>query len=255
MQIRVLGCSGGICRDMATTSFLIDKDILVDAGTGVSELTLEEMHNIRHIFITHSHLDHITSIALLADTLFDSLVGNPIIVHAQKKTLEVLQNHVFNRDVWPDFTALPNKSNAVLKLNAMKAGATIEVDGRIIEMIPVNHAVPGVGYRVESAGRSFAFSGDTTSNESLWAALNKHDGLDLLFVESAFANGDIELAQQAFHYCPQLLAQDLPKLRHRPEVCISHLKPGEEDVIMSECREALPDWELKQLKSGDVFEL
>jgi len=240
---------------MATTSFLIDKDILVDAGTGVSELTLEEMHNIRHIFITHSHLDHITSIALLADTLFDSLVGNPIIVHAQKKTLEVLQNHVFNRDVWPDFTALPNKSNAVLKLNAMKAGATIEVDGRIIEMIPVNHAVPGVGYRVESAGRSFAFSGDTTSNESLWAALNKHDGLDLLFVESAFANGDIELARQAFHYCPQLLAQDLPKLRHRPEVCISHLKPGEEDVIMSECREALPDWELKQLKSGDVFEL
>ncbi len=255
MQIRVLGCSGGICQGMATTSFLIDKDILVDAGTGVSELTLEEMRNIRHIFITHSHLDHITSIALLADTLFDSLVGNPIIVHAQKKTLEILQNHIFNGDVWPDFTALPNKSNAVLKLHTMKAGAFTEIDGRIIEMIPVNHSVPGVGYRVESAGRSFAFSGDTTSNESLWAALNKHNILDLLFIESAFANRDIELARQSFHYCPQLLATDLLKLEHRPTVCISHLKPGEEAIIMKECREALPDWELKQLKSGDVFEL
>jgi len=255
MQVRVLGCSGGICQGVATTSFLIDKDILVDCGTGVSELTLEEMRNIRHIFITHSHLDHIAAIPLLADTLFDNLVGNPIIVHAQNKTLEVLQNHIFNREIWPDFTALPTKSNAVLKLNTMKSGTTARLDGRIIQMIPVNHAVPGVGYRVESAGRSFAYSGDTTSNESLWAALNKHDGLDLLFVESAFANSNIELARQAFHYCPQLLARDLTRLRHRPQVCISHLKPGEEDIIMKECREALPGWELKQLKSGDIFEL
>jgi len=255
MQIRVLGCSGGICQGVATTSFLIDKDILIDAGTGVSGLTLEEMRNIRHIFITHSHLDHIASIPLLADTLFDSLVGNPIIVHAQKKTLEVLQNHIFNWDVWPDFTTLPAKANAVLKLNMMKAGTSTVIDGRKLEMIPVNHAIPGVGYRVESAGKSFAFSGDTTNNESLWAALNKHDSLDLLFIESAFANQDIELARLAFHYCPELLAMDLLKLKHHPTVCISHLKPGEEDIIMSECREALPDWELKQLKSGDVFEL
>ena len=255
MQIRVLGCSGGICQGMATTSFLVDNDILIDAGTGVSELTLDEMRSIRHIFVTHSHLDHIASIPLLADTLFDSLVGNPIIVHAQNKTLDVLQKHIFNWDIWPDFTALPGKTNAVLKFHTMKAGAATEVDGRMIEMFSVNHTIPGVGYRVESAGKSFAFSGDTTSNESLWSALNKHEGLDLLFIESAFANKDIELARLAFHYCPELLAMDLLKLRHRPTVCISHLKPGEEDIIMKECREALPAWELKQLKSGDVFEL
>jgi len=255
MQIRVLGCSGGICQSVATTSFLIDKDILIDAGTGVSELTLEEMRSIRHIFVTHSHLDHIASIPLLADTLFDSLVGNPIIVHAQKKILDVLQKHIFNSDIWPDFTVLPGKANAVIKLEAMKAGSRAEINGRVIEMIPVNHVVPGVGYRVESAGKTFAFSGDTTSNESLWSALNKHDSLDLLFIESAFANKDIELARIAYHYCPELLARDLPRLRHRPQVCITHLKPGEEDIIMNECREALPEWELKQLKSGDVFEL
>ena len=255
MQIRVLGCSGGICRGMATTSFLIDKDILVDAGTGVSDLTLDEMRNIRHIFITHSHLDHIACIPLLADTLFDSLVGKPIILHAQKKTLDVLREHIFNGDIWPDFTVLPHKTNAVLRLNTMQAGTSADIDGRIIEMIPVNHTVPGVAYRLASGGRSFAFSGDTTSNDELWSALNKHDGLDLLFIETAFANKDIELARRAYHYCPQLLAMDLLKLEHRPTVCISHLKPGEEGIIMKECREALPEWELIQLKSGDVFEL
>ena len=255
MQIRVLGCSGGIGQGLATTSFLVDADILIDAGTGVAELTLEEMRNIRHIFITHSHLDHIACIPLLADTLFDSLVGNPIIVHAQQKTIDVLQQHIFNGDVWPDFTVLPDNNDAVLRLSAMTAGDTMEVGNHRIEMIAVNHAVPAVAYRLDSGGKSFAFSGDTTCNDSLWAALNKHQGLDLLVVETAFANKDIELAHKACHYCPELLASDLSSLRHRPAICISHLKPGEEEIIMDECREAMPGWELKRLKSGDVFEL
>ena len=255
LKIRVLGCSGGIAKGVATTSFLIDDDILIDAGTGVGDLSITEMKRIKHIFITHSHLDHVCSIALLIDTLFDHLVGQPIIVHAQRSTIKILKEHVLNWAIWPDFTVLPNKSRAVLKMKAMSKGSTLDIDGRSIEMIEVNHSVPAVAYRVESQGKSFAFSGDTTTNETLWAALNKHDNLDLLFVEAAFANKDAEIARLAFHYCPQTLAEDLPKLRHWPKVHISHLKPGDEKRIMKECQKALPDWKLHQLKSGDRFKL
>ncbi len=255
MKIRVLGCSGGIGKGVATTSFLIDDDILIDAGTGLCQLTLEEMRRIRHIFVTHSHLDHIAAIPLLADTLFDHLIGNPLTVHAQRNTIKVLREHIFNWTIWPDFTALPHKSNAVLKFKGMKATEVVNIEGRDIEMITVNHTVPGVGYRIEANGKAFAFSGDTTSNENLWSTLNRHDRLDLLFIESAFSNEDMELARVAFHYCPELLARDLPKLKHRPQVCISHLKPGEENRIMKECRAALPDWDLKQLHTNEVFEL
>ncbi|UCB55697.1 MAG: 3',5'-cyclic-nucleotide phosphodiesterase [Thiotrichales bacterium] len=255
MRIRVLGCSGGIYQGAATTSFLIDDDILIDAGSGAAELTLEQMRAVRHIFLTHAHLDHIVSIPLLADSVFGHLVGNPIIVHAQQETLDVLQAHIFNSQIWPDFTALPDRSRAVLRLEAMPPGSRTEIHGRSIEMIAVNHVVPGVGYRVESTGRSFAFSGDTTSSENLWAALNSHDDLDLLFIESAYANRDIGLARSACHYCPQLLSEDLARLKHRPQVGITHLHPGEEAAIMNECREALPGWDLRQLKSGDVFVL
>jgi ribonuclease BN (tRNA processing enzyme) len=253
MRLRVLGCSGGIGQGIATTSFLIDDDVLIDAGTGVSELTLRQMQHIRHIFITHSHLDHIAAIPLLADTLFENLVAEPIVVHAQQQTVEVLQKHIFNGAIWPDFTALPNKTDAVIKLEHMEAGASVDIDGRTIEMIAVNHVVPAVAYRVESNGHSFAFSGDTTTNDTFWAALNKHGGLDLLFIESAFANRDRDLATLACHYCPQLLAEDLSKLKHRPTIGISHLKPGDEALIMQECRQLMPDRELRQLKSGDVF--
>lgn len=255
MKVRVLGCSGGINQNVATTSFLLDDDILIDAGTGVSNLSLEEMRRIKHIFITHSHLDHIAAIPLLADTLFEDLIGQPLIVHALPETISALREHIFNWVIWPDFTELPHKNNAVLKLEIMEAGSFTDIFGRQIEMISVNHVVPGVGYCIKAEGKVFAFSGDTTSNENFWDKLNKYDSLDLLCVESAFADKDIELAKVAYHYCPQLLALDLAKLKHRTKVCISHLKPGYEQEIIQQCRAAMPDRDICQLKSGDVFQL
>lgn len=255
MKVSVLGCSGGISQNVATTSFLVDDDILIDAGTGVGDLSLEEMRRIKHIFITHSHLDHIASIPLLADTLFDDLIAHPLTVYALPETIKALKDHIFNWTIWPDFTELPHKANAVLKLEATAAGSVIELSGRQIEMIRVNHSVPGAAYCIKADSKVFAFSGDTTSNENFWVSLNKYDSLDLLFVESAFANKDIELAKVAFHYCPTLLAEDLHKLKHRTKVCISHLKPGCEQEIIEQCKTALPDWDIHQLKIGDVFDL
>ena len=49
MQIRVLGCSGSIAAGSRTTSFLLDDDVLIDAGTGVGDLTLDELARIDHI--------------------------------------------------------------------------------------------------------------------------------------------------------------------------------------------------------------
>jgi ribonuclease BN (tRNA processing enzyme) len=255
MKVRVLGCSGGINQNVATTTFLVDDDILIDAGTGVSDLSLAEMRRIKHIFVTHSHLDHIASIALLADTLFDDLIGQPLIVYALPETIKALQDHIFNGLIWPDFTALPSKADAVLKFEAMDAGSMIELSARKIEMIAVNHTVPAVAYCVTWQGKTFAFSGDTTTNDQFWARLNKYVSLDLLFVESAFADKDIGLAKLARHYCPKLLAADLSKLKYKTRVCVSHLKPGSEQEIIEQCRAALPEWDICQLHGGDIFEL
>ena len=40
MKVRVLGCSGAIAKNCRTTSFVLDRDVLIDAGTGVGDLTL-----------------------------------------------------------------------------------------------------------------------------------------------------------------------------------------------------------------------
>jgi len=246
MKLRILGCSGGIGRGLHTTTLLLDNDVLIDAGSGLGSLSLDEMVSLQHIFVTHSHLDHVSFIPLLVDTIFDR-ISQPIVVHGQESTLNALKEHIFNWVVWPDFAELPHPDKPVLRYEIMSPGDVAEVGDRRIEMIPVNHVVPAVGYRVSTDGKSFAFSGDTTTNDTLWTALNAHDGLDVLIVETAFSDDELELCKLARHYCPLLLADDINKLRLKPEIYISHLKPGAEDRIMEQLHEHAPDIEFKRL--------
>jgi len=254
MELRVLGCSGGIGSEMRTTSLLVDDDILIDGGTGLSELDLEEMKRIRHIFVTHSHLDHIAGIPMLLDSVFE-YIREPVVLHARRETLRALKEHIFNWQIWPDFSCLPNRENPVLRFREMQPGERCPVGNRGVEMIAVNHAVPAAGYRVQNGAGSFAFSGDTTSNEGFWEALNGHDTLDLLIVESAFPDEERELSTRARHYCPQLLAADLKKLRHRPRLFLTHLKPGSEARILDQCRNQVEALDVQRLCGGDRFTL
>lgn len=252
MQLRVLGCSGGIGAGLRTTSFLLDDDVLIDAGSGVGDLTLAEMARIKHIFLSHSHLDHIHAIPLLIDSVFDQL-DEPIQVHALPVTLKALRDHIFNGVIWPDFTRLPHPEKPVVRFVEMESGQVVELGQRSVEMIPVNHIVPTVGYRISGPTGTVAFSADTTTNEGFWEALNAGQRLDLLIVEAAFSNAEAELCRLARHYCPSLLADDLRKLRHTPRIALTHAKPGEEEKIFEECRELLSDCRIEHLVGGEVF--
>jgi ribonuclease BN (tRNA processing enzyme) len=254
MKLRVLGCSGGVGNELKTTSLLIDDDILIDAGSGVGELTLDEMRKIRHVFLTHSHLDHFSFLPLLVDSIFPS-IRDPLIVHGQPVTLEALQKHVFNWTIWPDFSKLPTEDAPVMQYRPLSPGETFALDGRTLEMIAVNHIVPGTGYRVACETGAFAFSGDTTTNDNFWDVLNGHDRLDLLLVEAAFANADIDLSKRSGHYTAELLAADLKKLKHQPDVFITHNKPGHESVIIDECRQAIADRNIAAAETGLIFTL
>lgn len=254
MRLQVLGCSGGIGLDRRTTSLLIDDDILIDSGSGVGNLSLEEMNKIGHVFLTHSHLDHFAFLPLLVDTMFPRIV-EPIVIRGSEETLNALRKHIFNWDIWPDFSKLPNAKKPVMRYETMKPGDVIKIGDRSIEMIEVNHIVPCVGYRVGGPTGAFAFSGDTTTNDTLWTGLNKHDRLDLLIVEAAFPNAEEELSKAARHYTPNMLGADIRKLKHKPRIFISHPKPGQESVIFNECKAAMQGLDINPLSGGETFNL
>ncbi len=254
MNIRVLGYNGSIGSGRHTTSLLIDDDVLIDAGTGVCKLSMEEILRIRHVFLTHSHLDHVAGLPLMIDSVF-SQIQTPITIHAQHETLSALKRHIFNWQIWPDFSVLPRLDHPVMRFKEFPVGASLTIGDRTFYSIPVNHVVPAVGYRIDAPGGAFAFSGDTSTNDSFWDELNRFDRLDLLVVEAAFPDKEIELSIAAGHYCPKLLAADLAKLRHRPKVFLTHPKPGAEDSIVNECRTQIHDFEVAGLSPDHLFRL
>jgi ribonuclease BN (tRNA processing enzyme) len=254
MRIKVLGCSGGVGPGLRTTSLLVNDEVLIDAGTGVCDLSLAQMGRISDVFITHSHLDHVAGLAFMADNLFD-LIDRPVRIHATRETLATLREHLFNWKLWPDFSKLPDERNPLLTWHEVEAGQPQAVNGHTLTAFPVLHTVPAVGYALQGPEGTFAFSGDTYATDALWTALNALSRLDKLMIEVAFTNDDDELARVSRHFTPELLGRELKKLRHKPMLYLTHHKPGCEAVIEKECRAALAGHAYQHLSRGDVIAL
>jgi cAMP phosphodiesterase len=253
MKLKILGCSGGIGGNLRTTSMLIDSDILIDAGTGVGDLSMPELALIDHVFVTHSHVDHVVSIPLLVDTV-GWMREKPITVHALPETVEILRAHLFNWKLWPDFTQIPDASKPMLRYEVVHPGKTVTLGDRRITPLPANHVVPAVGYRLDSGRASLVFTGDTTTNDDLWREVNAIRNLRYLIIETAFCNREKELAIASKHLCPSLLAAELTKLQLPADIYITHLKPGEVELTMREIEDCAAKWRPRMLQSSQVFE-
>lgn len=253
MKLRVLGCSGGIGGNFRTTSLLLDHDVLIDAGTGLGDLSLAEMSVIDHVFISHSHLDHIACLPLLVDSV-GFMRDKPLVIHATAETLGILQRSIFNWEIWPDFAEIPNLHQPVMRYEEIKVGETIDVGGRKLTPLPVNHVVPAVGFCIDSGKESLVFSADTTTCDELWEAVNQLSNLRYLIVETAFSDAEKELAILSKHLCPSMLADELKKLKLSPEIFITHLKPGEVELTMREISERVEGHKPKILQNGQTFE-
>ena len=254
MRLRVLGCSGGIGgRQNRTTSFLVDQDILIDAGTGVGDLSLAELTSIDHIFITHSHLDHVNSIAFFVDSV-GMLRPKPVTVYATGPTIETLKKHLFNWDIWPDFTVIPTPEQPWLRYEEIEVGRVVDLGGRKITALPAIHTVPAVGYLLDSGKGSLVFTGDTGPNDALWSLVNRIDNLKFLIIETAFSDKDRWLAELSKHLCPSMLADELAKLERSPEIYITYLKPSEIELTMQEIEELAGSPQPRLLQNNHLFE-
>ena len=236
MKIRVLGCAGALAAGYRTTSFLLDDDVLIDAGSGVAELTVDAMVQVDHILVTHSHLDHVLAIGLLADTVQRrrAQAGRPPVrVHALPETLEALRAHVFNGVIWPDFTRLPTRERPALTFHEFAVGERLDLGrGRQVEVLSAAHTVPAVGFAVDGGESGhWVFTGDTGPNPALWQRLAEIRVAHLI-IECAFGDDECGLAGISKHLCPTTLREELAKLNGAIDVHITHIKPGERAAVM-----------------------
>ena len=232
---------------------LIDNDVLIDAGTGIGDLELDDLDSIRHVFLTHAHLDHVAGLPMLADRVFDEDFTEPLTVYAREETLRAVKDHLFNGIIWPDFTRLPSPEKPMLRFQVCSPGDTVTINHRDFYAVDVMHTVPTLGYTVQNSGGVFAVSGDTKTNETLWPVLNACDDLRVLVIEVSFPDEMESLATESGHYCPRTLTRDLERLRHAPEIWLTGMKPGEEDRILEQVVAAAPDKNIQMLSRGTIL--
>jgi len=252
VRLKVLGCSGGIGGAHHTTSLLLDHDVLIDAGTGVTTLSLSELGRIDHVFLTHAHLDHLACLPLLVDSV-GFMRESPITVYGLPETLDAIRQHIFNWKIWPDFSVIPSPEKPYMRFQSIEPGETVALSGRRITALPALHSVPAVGYQIDSGTGSLVFSGDTTTNDAFWTVVNTIPDLRYLLIEVAFSDGEEALAVLSRHLCPKLLENELEKFQGNTEVFITHLKPGEVQLIMDEIGRTSEGRAAKMLMNNQEF--
>ncbi len=255
-KLRVLGCSGGIGSGFQTSCYLLNERVLIDAGTGLTQLTLYEMGKIDHVVITHAHLDHIACLPLLLDTTITHR-KIPVTVWGSEETIAVLRDHIFNNTVWPDFTAIPNKQRPFMRYAVLKPYQPVQLERVKITPVPVPHTVPTFSYLLTSAtsGQQFMLCGDTTVNDELWDYMNGLEKVKGIAIEVAFRAKEEWLALLAKHLSSNLLLQELEKLKDdQVEVYVMHLKPVQFEQICQELAQYQGRFKIHVLSYNQMIE-
>jgi ribonuclease BN (tRNA processing enzyme) len=263
MKVRVLGCSGAIAKDCRTTSFLIDGDVLIDAGTGVGDLTLDEMRGIDQVFLTHSHLDHVAALPLMVDSVAARRT-TPLQIYALAGTIAALRAHIFNDVIWPDFSRIPTPQAPFITFHEITTGQALQLKGKLIEVLPAVHTVPAVGYAVTAGTGCWVFTGDTEQNPAFWKRVNELN-VAILVIETAFSNREKDLAKLSLHLSPVVLANELDNIHpeNKYPIYITHTKPAETALIMAEIQKfdetavngPNVSHDIRWLRAGQEFEL
>jgi ribonuclease BN (tRNA processing enzyme) len=228
--VRVLGCHGGETPRHRTTCFLINARVAIDAGAICRSLHIDEQVQLDHLLISHSHMDHVKDLALLAD----QVVGRrdkPIELHCGPETAATLEASYFNNYLWPDFTKIPSEDKPVLRIVVHEPGVPFTiVDGAGTKLqvtyVPVSHPIESMGMIVRDDAGAIVYSSDTGPTTQLWEQVNREPDVRAVFIELSFPNHLQALADIAGHFTPKTLHAELHKMQPRRPLYVYHLKPG-----------------------------
>ena len=234
-SIKVLGAYGGKSTNMQLTSLQLSKEVVLDAGNILAGLG-NGIKNVNHIFITHSHLDHINDIGFLIDATFEQRTTT-LKVYGRKKTLEDIHNHILNWDIWPDFTQinLINSDLKAIELVEIQLDEVVDVDNCKIKAIKNNHTISSNGYVIENQNSALLFSSDTYCCDEIWEEVNNNKKITTVIVDVSFPSRMAQLAFDSKHLTPELLKSELKKLkRDNITIHINHIKPSYKTELVRE---------------------
>ena len=253
MKIEVLGSYGGESSGCRMTCLLLEGAVALDAGSLSQALPVERQQQVQSIVLSHSHMDHTTSLPFFVENVFGKL-RDAVDIYASPETIYAVRKHLFNNDVWPDFTRIPNHLLPAVRFHELSPETPIEIQGIRFTPIPVNHLVPTFGYLIEKGDSALLWSSDTGPTQRIWEIANATKNLSQVWLETSFDNALQPIADLSLHLTPQTMAQELQKLKKKVPVLLHHLKPTCLDKIRDQIQ-AIGNPDVDFLEQSKTYDL
>jgi ribonuclease BN (tRNA processing enzyme) len=238
-SIQVLGAYGTKAPGFGTSSFYLNRANVIDAGNLLRPLKDDSIY-IENIWLTHSHLDHISDIAYILDNYFSqrtktlNIIGLP-------ETLQVIKEHFLNDNIWPDFSKIPllHSDKMAIKYTEIELGKVYEIgDGEFIEAFETDHTVASCGYIFTKDETSVLITADTFDMTNIYEIINKRKDIKSVVFECSFPSSMQKLAINSKHLTPRLLFESFENLKRDDlNIYINHIKPAFINTIAKEIRD------------------
>ncbi len=239
-------------RQQILASYLVNDDIVIDAGSVGFFSPLEVQRRIKHVFISHSHIDHIASLPIHVENAFRETL-DPVRVYGSAAVLEAVQTHLFNDVLWPDFVKLTSEGLPFVELIELEVGRPTTVENLTFTPYPVAHVVPTFAYVVSDSVGAIAILTDTDRPAELGGVLEAVPNLRAMFLEATFPDSMQEMADVSAHLTPAALVSELEKLNVQATPFAIHLKAAFRDQLRDELA-GLGNKTIEVMQPGQVYE-
>ncbi|MCX8086196.1 MAG: MBL fold metallo-hydrolase [Rhodocyclaceae bacterium] len=256
-----------------------DALIVLDAGTGIFPLAqslLAHLPVTAHIFITHTHWDHIQGLPFFIPIF---IPGNTIRLYgafdliAQRGIEHVMQ-------VQLQFSYFPIREaelKARIEYETLSVGVPVTVGEAAVTPVLMNHPVPDLGYRIECNGKSLFFTGDHEPHYNIYspgeegydeyqAAIEQRQAeldaaigaVDLLIVDSAYTSEEYPHKRGWGHGTFDSAIELAKRVGAKRLICTHHEPTRSDDDLERVFNEALarhPDFGCEILLAQEGLEI
>jgi len=253
IELTLHGCNGGIGGTRRhTTCYGIGEQLIIDAGTGLTTLSLDQLKKIDHVVLTHAHLDHVACLPLMLDSVAGTR-ATPVTVWASSEVIALLRTHLLNDHIWPDFTKIPSEDQPFMRFAAIDVQGA-DISGYFFKPLPASHGIPACGYLVSRQHDAIAFSGDSDDCAAFWEAIATEPQLKAVVVECSYPAPMTDMADLSMHMHSTALIKRINAMPAHVASVIVHRKPGLEQQIAEELNAGLSGRDLRLPEPGQRYQ-
>ena len=185
----------GSAHQFAAT-YLVNDVLAIDAGSIGFAKNGSQMR-VRSVLISHGHLDHVGTLPIFIDNVYEPGPGCPT-VYASQHSIDILKTHFFNEVVWPDVIRLSREESPFVRFVTLEDAQPVTINNFVVTPVALNHIIPTLGFIVDDGTSAVAFISNTAPTDAIWGHVRQNPRLRAVFIEAAFPNSMTRLAKQGW---------------------------------------------------------